>query len=293
MKKNKTTAEKPVRFTYQILNIKLLSNQRSGTDAYRQILEDIYTSSIKKPISRGKMAIIRTMFPETIDGKKFFYGKISRFTNIENQNWINLTTKEIEQPDFNPNLFPNLQETEYIFIPQAHRFVVKLSPEFSIHNSYDFFLKAIKEVIEPNEDFKVTIQQSTDIFDEIYNAISVEKLFITLSYTNSDNIEEDATEWLDSQLRESNTKESKMYFESAKNETINIDTSLIRGALKLAIENGEVEAKIKDKTGRIRRIITKDHPEKNRSIASSEMTIKDIVFNEVMERYKRNDKLGD
>ena len=42
--------EKPVRFTYQILNIKLQSNQRKGTDAYRQILEDIFNLTLKSPV---------------------------------------------------------------------------------------------------------------------------------------------------------------------------------------------------------------------------------------------------
>lgn len=289
MKKDKPKTEKPLHFTYQILNIKLISNERSGDDAYRQIVQDIYQNTIIKPVGRGKKAFLRLMFPSEFEGKKYFYGKIARFTDLDSNEWVNVKTRELATMDIDPDLFPNLQETDYVFVPQAHRFIVKLSPRFTVQNAFDFFQKALKEVTAINEDYTVTIQQSNDIFEEIYNAISVEKLFISLSYTNSDDIGEDAAEWLDSQLRESNTKESKMYFESGKNETIKIETPLISGGLKLAVENGEVEAKIKDRQGRIRNVITKNHPEKNRSVAPSETEIKEVVFKEVMTRY-RDDK---
>lgn len=284
--------QRDVRFTYQVLNIKLVSESRKGADAYRSILENIYSNSIKKLTTRGKMVILRTMNSSEFNGKKFFYGKISRFTNIENQDWINLTTREIEHPDFDPNLFPNLQETDYVFVPQAHRFIIRKSPEFTVYNADDFFKKSIREVIGSEEDFSVNIEQSEDIFESIFNARSVERLLISISYTNSDDIGAEATEWMDDELRDSHSQKAVLQFDANPNQGINLETKLIKGALGLAVENGEVEATIYDIDNRKKKIITKKHPKEVRTVASNELDIKNVIFTETMKTY-RNGRTND
>lgn len=277
-----------VRFNYQIINIKLVSKHRKGTDAYRQIIEDIYNNSIKKPTSRGKMVIIRNMFPTELDGNKFYYGKISRFTNRETEDWINLSTKEIEHPDFDPNLFPNLQETEFVFIPQAHRFIIRKSTEFTIYNVEDFLKKAIREVLGSDEDFSVIIEQSRDIYESIYNAKSVERLLIKISYTNSDDIGEDAVEWMDDELKEAHTQKATLQFEANPNEGINLETKLVKGALGLSVENGEAEATVIGFDNRRKKIITKKHPREVRTSAGNEDEVKNVIFIETMANYRPN-----
>jgi hypothetical protein len=279
--------QKSIRFTYQILNIKLLSNHRKGTEAYRQILESIFANTITKPTARGKRVVLRTMFPGEYNGAKFFYGKISRFTDIENNDWLNIKTKEVEHPELSEDLFPNLQETEYIFVPQAHRFILRKSPDFTIYNAEDFFKKSIKEVIGSDEDFNVTIEQSEDIFEEIYKAISVDKLFITISYTNSDDIGDDAVEWMDDELKDAKIKKTNLQFIADQNRSINLDTKLIKGALGLAVENGEAEANILDINNRRRKVITKKHPKENRTIALNEDEVKNVIFTEVLNKYRK------
>ena len=149
-----------------------------------------------------------------------------------------------------------------------------------------FFSKVTKDVLSFDEDFSVNIVQSADIFEEIYNAISVEKLFIAISYTNADDISEDATEWMDNQLRVSQTSKASLQFESDQNKNINIDTTLIKGALGLAAENGEVEATVKDINNRRVRIITKNHPKEVRTISPNETAVKNVIFEEVMDKYR-------
>lgn len=284
--------EKSIRFTYLILNIKLISNNRKGTEAYKRIFEDLYNNTVIKSIGHGKKAFIRSMFPVKSDGKTFFWGKILKFTDLENRNdWINVITKEKENLEISPNIFPDPKETEFVFIPQAHRFAIKMSSDFTILNAYYYFKNAIKDVLDINEDYSVNIQQSKDIFEEIYNALSVEKLHISISYTNSDDIGDDMADWIDGQLRDSNSSEADLSFIAAKNESINIDTPLIRGSLELAVENGEAEANIKDINGRRRKVITKQHAEKNRGSATSEDDVKNVIFTQIFERY-RNDKTG-
>ena len=284
--------KKEVRFTYQILNIKLLSNTREGTGVYASLLENLFTNTIIKGIGNGKKAFIKSMFPFEIRGKTFFWGKIMKFTDLENRNdWINVITKERQNIDIDPNIFPDPKEAEFVFVPQAHRLALRLSSDFSIQNAYNYFKNALPEVIDRDEDFNIHIQQSQDIFEEIFDAVSVEKLYLSISYTNSDDIGDEIANWIDDQLKSSNSKEAAMSFEASKNESINVNVPLIEGGLKLASENGEVEAKIHDKNGRIRRIVTKEHPEKNRATAPSEDEVKNVIFTQVIERY-RNDATG-
>lgn len=286
--------EKKVRFTYQILNIKLISNQREGDVAYRRIFEDLFGQTIIESIGHGKKAFIKSLFPFELNGKVFFWGKILKFTDLENRNdWINVITKERENLTIDPNIFPDPKETEFVFIPQAHRFAIRLSDSgFTIQNAYYYFKNAIKQVIDNDEDYSVHIQQSKDIFQEIFDAVKVEKLSLTISYTNSDDIGDEISEWIDSQLRGSNSKEAALSFEAPKNESIDVNIPLINGSLILAAENGEAEAKILDSAGYKRKVITRNYPEKNRATATSEDEVKDVIFTQVIDRY-RNDRAGE
>ncbi|UHG93404.1 DUF4747 family protein [Spirosoma oryzicola] len=290
IRKDKSKKPKQFPFTYLLLNIKLISNRRQGEDAYKQIFQDIYSNTITEHVGRGKRAFLRTMFPENIDGQEFYYGRITRFTDLENNSWVSVITREEITMNLEKGLYPNKQETEYVFVPQAHRLALKLSSDFTIKNAQDFFTKAIGKVVSSDEDFSVNIQQSTDIFEEIFKAQKVENLYINVTYTNSDEIGDDAAEWLDAQLKASNISEANLTFEAGKNETINLDTDLIKGGLDLARENGEVQARVKDVNGKFRRIITKEHPEKNKTVATSEDGLKNVIFMEVMQRYRNNDE---
>lgn len=288
MDKNLDKKEKEIKFSYQVLNLKLLSNERKGDEAYQNIIETIYNKSIKEIIPRGKVVIIRNQFKKVIKGKTILYGKISRFSNRESDDWINLSTKEIEHPKFDPNLFPNLQETDYVFVPSAHRFIIKKTPNFSIYNAEDFFNKAILEVIDNKEDYTVIVEQSIDIFEEIYNARSVEKLNISISYTNSDDISEDAAAWMDEQLKSAQLKKANFSFEANQTDSINLETPLIKGALDLAAENGEATATIVDNFDKKIKVVTREHPKVITTTAKNEDEIKNVIFTEVMKQYRNN-----
>lgn len=279
-------AKRRKKFTLYVLNIKLISNHRKGDEAYRRILEDIFANSLQAKTNSGKKVILRTMYPAESEGQKFFYGKISRFTDLENQDWIDISTKEVTNPELDPNLFPNLQETEYVWVPQAHRFIVVKSPQFTIKNAADFFNSVLEDVLASDEDFSVSIEQSEDIYDEIYKALRVERLMISISYTNSDDIGIDADQWMDDELRDSNASQATFYFKATPNESISLDKTLIKGAMGLARENGEVEATIKDQDSRRRKIITKQHPKELRDSSENEESIKDVIFNMIMKIYR-------
>lgn len=279
-------------FVYQVLNIKLMSNSRKGAIAYSQLLNDIYVNTIHKPIKRGKRVLIRSMFPAECDGGKFYYGNISRFTDLENSNWLNLETKSLENPEIDKNLFPNLQETVYVFVPEAHRFIIIKSPDFTIRNAADFFSLAIKDVISNDEEFTVSIYQSSDIFEEIYNAHAVEKLYINISYTNSDDIGEDAIEWMDEQLKQVQTSSASFKFEADHNKSLNMNNNIIKGSLGLAEENGSVVATVIDNEGKRKKIITEEHPEEKKGYVEKIDDLMNYIYREIIRLYRPRHQNG-
>ena len=165
---------KAKRFNIQLVNIKLLSNTRSGDPVYKEIISNINKNKISVPVRGGKNAILRTLFSDQyiFNNKNYevLYGKFSKFTVIDGNDWINLDTMDVENVEVPANKFPNLVETDYIFIPAAHRFIIVRSLNVNIGAVEIFLQSAIKRVINADEDFEIIVEQSEDIFEEIKQA---------------------------------------------------------------------------------------------------------------------------
>lgn len=279
-----TVRHREVNFIYHLINVKLLSNHRSGAKAYTEILRDIYKNKINVKVSRGKTVMIRTQFEKEIDGHLVIYGKIARFTTLESNKWINRITRAIEDPQIPDNLSPNLQETDCFFFPFVHRFVLLKSSEFTLNNAYDFLEQAVIEVIREDEGKNIIIEQSTDIFKEIFEAEIIEKLEVTISYTNAD-ISSDAIEWADNILKDAQAKKAVMKFESSKHESININNKFIEGVVGLAQNNGKVEAVVKGRNKKREKIVTEEHPKQIKRKAKNEDDVISVIYQDVKKEY--------
>lgn len=280
-------APKEKKFAIQVLNIKLLSNDRSGSDAYADILTSIFNDKIIKPVKGGKQAILRTQFKTEIKGKTVIYGKFSKFTKIEGEGWLNLNNMEVQSLEIPKHLFPNLVESDYIFIPDAHRLAIIKTDKIQISSVYTFFLQAVKDVIASDEDFQVIIEQSSDIFDEIINAPHIYRLEIDISYSNHD-IYKEASEFMDDEIRSMNAKKLKLIVTPDHRQQLSLNSEILKGALGVAKSNGEVKALIKDSHSHRKTIITKDHPETLPLKAANEDQIKSTIFDKIMNMF-RND----
>ena len=129
---------------------------------------------------------MRTQHSKEIDNQKILYGKISRFTNLDSDDWIDLDKMEIASFEIPENLFPNLKETEYFFIPKAHRFCMKKSQALSVTQVEEFFNKVLKECLKTGEEFEVCIEQDSDTIQQILNARAIRRVEVEISYTNND-----------------------------------------------------------------------------------------------------------
>ena len=123
---------------------------------------------------------------------------------------------------------------------------------------HKFLSNAVNMVIETDEQSEVIIEQSEDIFERIINAESIKKLLINISYSNADTGDE-AYEFMDSQIRESEMRKLKLEATPNQNGDIKTSSLLIKGALKVAQSNGYAQATIVENNTRIK-IDTKTHP---------------------------------
>lgn len=277
------------RFNFQVANIKLLSNNRSGDIAYADIISKIKSRKISIPVRGDTHMIFRTQFADRIriEGRdvEIMYGKISTYTVIDGNDWINLNNMEVETVDLPANSFPNLKETDYIFIPSAHRLAIVDNRTFSINTAKKFLIGAVGAVIERDEQFEVNIEQSEDIFERIVNAESVKKLLIDISYSNADT-GDDTYEFMDTLIRDSEMKRLKM--EATPNHTgnINANSRLVSGALKVAQSNGYAKATITE-AGKKIKIDTNEHP-RIIQVQCEESNLFANITNRVIDIFRRN-----
>lgn len=251
-----------LKYDVQIANIKLLSNRRSGKEAYVDIISKIHDQKISIPVYGDTHLILRTQFHDVVkienNNIEIQYGSISSYTVIDGNDWLNLNNMEVENIDLPKNVFPSLKESQYIFIPTAHRLAIVKGDGISIKRVEKFLKEAIEQVIVEDEDFEVCVEQADDAFDRITMAEAVKKLFIDISYSNADT-GDDAYAFMDQQIRVSEMKRLKMEATPNHNGDIRTDSLLVSGALKVAQSNGSAKATIIE-NGQRTKINTKEHP---------------------------------
>ena len=231
--------------------------------------------------------ILRTQFSTLVrvgeQNIEVLYGKISKYVIIDGDDWINLSNMEVENVDLPANIFPNLKETSYFFIPCAHRFAFVKDQGISANSVHKFLSNAVNMVIGADEQSEVIIEQSEDIFERIINAESIKKLLINISYSNADTGDE-AYEFMDNQIRESEMRRLKLEATPNQNGDIKTSSLLIKGALKVAQSNGYAQATIMENNTRIK-IDTKTHP---RIIHTKceEVSLLGYVVNQIMNIFR-------
>lgn len=268
---------------FHILNVKLLSHLRKGSEAYIDIFDKIFSQKIHRKIASDKRGIIRKQTKITDGENIVLYGVMSRFTVIDGA-WFDLSTGDPMTYELPKGLFPNLQETEYVFVPDAHRLAIIKSPNFSLSFATKFLQEAIKAVIEPEEDCQVIAEKSSDIFDRILKAESLRRLEISITYTNAD-ITSGAVKWVDRELRKGHVNTMKMIITPDQNGDISLDSKLIKGALGLAKSNGSVKAGIVENDKRVK-IDTDDHPELVKIQYPATSNKYDYIFQSIMQKFR-------
>lgn len=276
-------------YKVQMVNVKLMSDKRSGDAAYIDIMQKIARNKVTAAVYGQKHMIFRTQFKDVVqvNGREWdvVYGSLSTFTVFDNnEDWINLQNLSVENVDLPTNLFPELKETEYFFIPGAHRFAFVWRSGFSIGKVEKFLDAAIKKVIEEGEDCLVNKEQEESEFEQIFQADEVKKLVVDISYSNQD-IEDESFDFMSSQLQEGRMKRLKMEGTPDNSGNINVGVKILKGALGLAKHYGKAQAKI-IKNGVSSDINTDWHP-KTIAFKCKETLLRKNVVTEVVNLFRK------
>lgn len=280
---------KELNYKVQMINVKLMSDSRSGDAAYTDIIKKINQEKVSIPIRGDRHMILRTLFNNVVEvnGRNWdvLYGSISTYTVIDGKDWINLENMEVESVDLPRNTFPNLKESDFFFVPGAHRMAFVMKSGFSANAVEKFLNEAVAQVIEEGEDFLVTKEQDESDFEQIFQADIVKKLEIDVSYSNQDTGDE-AMEFMDEQMKTAHMKRLKI--EGTPDNTGNIDVNvrILKGAIGLAQHYGKVTASI-IKDGVSSKIVTDWHP-KTLAIRCKETLLRKNIVTQVVNLFRNN-----
>lgn len=253
---------------FYCVNITIQSSTRSGPEMYERIFRQIFSNRQVIDIGHGKGMCLKEMNlyeSETNGGKfKYFQGEMAKFSLIETDDWLDLTNMIKTTHDLPSNLFPNLVISEYVFIPEAHRFYFKSTSKVTVNNVVDFFKTSLKDLIGENEQFAVNEMTSKDLIERILKADVLVRLEVDISYTNNDLGSSSAKEALDKLFKVADAAKAHIVMTPAdKSKGLDTSSTLVKGLVELTHENGVAKATIKE-AGRKRAIpiSTKNHPEK-------------------------------
>ena len=276
-------------YKVQLLNVKLMSDKRSGDAAYIDIMQKIAQNKVTAAVYGQRHMIFRTQFKDVVqvNGRdwEIIYGKLSTFIIFDNnEDWINLESMSVESVDLPKNRFPELKETDYFFIPGAHRLAFVWKSGFSINKVEKFLNAAIPKVLEEGEDYLVNKEQEDEEFEQIFQADEVKKLIVDISYSNQD-IEDEAFQFMSSQLDEGHLKKLRLEGTPDNTGNINVGVKILKGALGLAKHYGKATASVV-KNGVKSDIITDWHP-KTIAFKCKETLLRKNVVTEVVNHFRK------
>lgn len=244
---------------FYVLNIRLISETRKGSDAYIQLFNKLHSEKIFINGHGDREIATRRILDFKFEDESYITGKIFTFSKLENSDWINITNMENTEIEIPENIHPNFKENDFVFIPSAHRLCIPKNPKVSLVATYKYFLEALNKIVDEGEMVNVSIEQSKDIFEQIIKAKSIRKLEIKISPTNDD-INKEAEEFMDQELKKMNAGELLIIAKSDSKGKLSLDSEVLNGSLGLAMSNGEVVADIIDNQDKKKKIITKEHP---------------------------------
>lgn len=242
---------------FYIINIKIHSEDENKQDLYSSTFNQIYNFKdffvkignknglvLKKidklQLSKDQLGIeFRSL---EYNQYEIFWGEFVKYKiEDENDKHYNTVSKEIKSGDPNAIEKPNATQIHFYFIPSIHRIFLPIKSKLTPLQVKNFFEKALLEIYASEEYFNIDIAKSTEVVEKIYKFRTLEKLELHISYTNDD-LGGDAKTFMDNLMKDANINNYKGEYKAEKNESLNLESKLVKGGIELSKENGEVKA---------------------------------------------------
>ena len=279
---------------FYVINVKLRNNNNTNDatpDQYANLFKRLFDKKVHKESSNGKHCIIKSLVIEKENDKLIYYsGTLAKFTYVTNKNWLNLNSLDLDEAFQLPEgLFPDAVFTDYVFIPEAHRFIFRTASDISIspYPVKKFLEFALDEVCKQNEYVQVDVEKDKASINEIINAIEIKKLTIDINYSNFDNTD-DFQKFFEDDIKNGNVSRIILNVSQKPNNSIDINKSqIIKSSLLTSISNGETEARIVNKYGQAETIKTSDYPLRE-SVESTITRFNQAAYEKIMSIFRKN-----
>ncbi|MDE5490648.1 DUF4747 family protein [Elizabethkingia meningoseptica] len=256
------TTKRPVKKEYEerlyyIISIKVHSDEKDKQELYSSLFNQIFNIdgfyakignklglSLKKinnmELNKQQLGSVFNEIP--YDSLEIFQGEFVKY-KIENEGdkYFNTVSKELKPGDPSSPNKPNAVQIEFFFVPSIHRVLLPVSRNLNPNQVKDFFEQALMNIFEDKTFFNVDIAKSVEEVNKIYEFKELKKLALDISYTNDD-IGGSAKKFFDTLMKEGNINKYKSVYEAENNESLNLDSNIIKGGIELSKENGEVKA---------------------------------------------------
>ena len=287
------TVEKQKSKTMQLLNIVLLHNQ--APKSYEDLFEKMVYFDHVIPL-KGDHYIELLRF-EKLATLNMYEGTIVTYMGIRSNAWFNQKSKMIESRESDEDLYANTKKATFYFIPEVHKLCLMSGSEITVQNIKKYVDAASEKILGP-EQIHSNFVTSKDEITEAYKELNINRVKLTLNYSNKDNTE-GFEETFDDLAKDGNIALINMDISSAENEDLNLSKggmvdSLINLVTKMGNGSAEITgyqlipgkkkgSKPKRKNHRIR---TENYIEKIKVGFSSIGSIYMAIYNEVITRYK-------
>ena len=238
-----------------------------------------YQNKVTKMYSMNKLA----------DGSMLF-GSLINYTKLKGEErCYDETSGQIVEKSVDPNLNPNCKEWLFYFVPSKHRMAMPKIGSVSFSQIVKFFESELAEVVasigcEKIEFYPVATQNA---IDDIFDLDTIERLDMTVTYTNND-LNEGYDQLIADELASQGVNSLRTVAEGAKGAPFRLrKESYLGGILSLSKEYGKAVAKgIK---GNIRKTInTMYYPLEKKWKITEDNKYNDIK--EVIERRNEQDE---
>ncbi|MEZ9665624.1 DUF4747 family protein [Vibrio cyclitrophicus] len=198
-------------------------------------------------------------------------GEISKFTRIEDGNWLNIQTlqaadeEDTQQIVIPEELKPNHSSFNFVFYPLSHYLVIECKDTFgSISPNYlhTYFRTALDsdEIEDKYNKVELTLIPEKNQLKNVLSINNMSLLEIVLRRPNTDGLDELDEDILD-RLNNQNIAEETITYKAQKGLSIEADEKTL-ALSRVAQLNGLVRAKGTDKNGKSVSLSTVSHPMK-------------------------------
>lgn len=129
----------------KIFNIKLISKERKGTEAYIQLIERVFKNWPRIDVgSHRAIEFMRTTKDKDI---LLYYGQIIKYTILDDENWYNRKTNQLQSYEIDDDMYPNSVECKFFSSLKFTVFVILIKMNSQINKWNIFYVLPFKQLL--------------------------------------------------------------------------------------------------------------------------------------------------